>query len=96
MSILNHHPLEKALNRALDQASTVPDMPMAAIHATAMDAFPARRTFMEGWTARIGALAATVVLGFGGFMAVQSYQSHQQALVADADAFAEQLLNESF
>jgi hypothetical protein len=96
MSVLNHHPLEKALNRVLDQASPVPDMPMAAINASAMAAFPVRSTFMEGWTARIGALAATVVLGFGGFMAVQSYQAHQQALVADADAFAEQLLSESF
>jgi CHASE2 domain-containing sensor protein len=96
MSILNHHPLEKALNRALDQASPVPDMPAARIHATALAAFPYRKPLIESWTARFGALAATIVLGVGGFIAMQSYQSHQKALVADADAFAEQLLSESF
>jgi hypothetical protein len=96
MSILDQHPLEKALNTALDQASPVPDMPMAAITAAAMDAFPSRKPLIESWTGRIGAIAATVVLGFGGFMAVQSYQSQQKALIADADAFAEQILSESF
>jgi hypothetical protein len=78
----------------LDQASPVPDMPMASIHAAAMDAFPRAEPLMNSWTARFGAIAATVVLGLGGFMAVQSYTAHQQAVVADADAFAEALLSE--
>lgn len=96
MSILKHQPLEKALDLALDQASPVPDMPMLAINAAAMDAFPSRKPLVKSWTARMGAIAATVVLGFGGFMAVQTYQSHQKAMIADADAFAEELLSESF
>jgi hypothetical protein len=37
-----------------------------------------------------------VVLGVGGFMAFQSYQSHQQNLAADADEFAEALLSETY
>lgn len=96
MSILKYHPVEKALDLALDQASPVPDMPMLAINAAAMDAFPSRRPYMQSWTARMGAIAATIVIGFGGFMAVQTYQSQQKALIADADAFAEELLSESF
>jgi CHASE2 domain-containing sensor protein len=85
-----------SLESALDQASLVPDMPAARIHAAAMDAFPSQKPFMQSWTARFGALAATVVLGIGGFMALQSHQANQAALTADADAFAEQLLSESF
>ena len=96
MSILNHHPLEKALNAALDQASPVPDMPSTRIQAAVMDAFPYRKPFLQSWTVRAGALAATLVFGIGSFMALQSYQSYQKAIVADADAFAEQLLSESF
>jgi CHASE2 domain-containing sensor protein len=87
---------QTALARALDHASPVPDMPMASIHSAAMDAFPARKPLIDQWSVRFGALAATVVLGFGGFMALQTYQASQQALTADADAFAEQLLSESF
>ncbi len=85
-----------ALNRALDKASPVPPMPMERIQDAAMAAFPASKSVMDNWTARFGALAATIVLGFGGFMAFQSYQAEQRALVADADAFAEALLSESF
>ena len=84
------------LDQALDQASPVPDMPEARIHAAALAAFPAGSSLFSGWSARVGAIAASVVLGIGGFMAVQSYQANQKALVADADAFAEQLLSESF
>jgi hypothetical protein len=84
------------LGIALNNASPVPDMPMTRIHDAAMAAFPARKPLMGIWTARFGALAATIVLGVGGFMALQTYQSNQQALTADADAFAEQLLSESF
>ena len=96
MSIIKHHPLEKALSHALDCASAVPDMPVARIEAGALAAFPYRKPFWESWTLRVGVLAATIVLGFGGFMAAQSYQADQRALIADADAFAEALLNESF
>jgi hypothetical protein len=85
-----------ALNRALDQASPVPEFAAARIQATVMDAFPSHKPVLSSWTMRVGALAATVVLGFGGFMAVQSYQANQRALSADADAFAEALLSESF
>jgi CHASE2 domain-containing sensor protein len=85
-----------SLEQVLDHASPVPDMPAARIHAAALDAFPARRSFVSAWAGRAGAIAATIVLGIGGFMAVQTYQSHQKALSADADAFAEQLLSESF
>ena len=92
MTNSSHH----ALNRALHKASPVPAMPMARIEAAAMASFPAPKPFAMTWTGRFGALAATIVLGFGGFMALQSYQSTQKALVADADAFAEQLLSESF
>lgn len=84
------------LEALLDQASPVPDMPEARIHAAAMDAFATRKPLVNSWTARFGALAATVVLGVGGFMAVQSYQAHQQTVLADADAFAEALLSESY
>jgi CHASE2 domain-containing sensor protein len=84
------------LQNALDQASPVPDMPAARIHAAALEAFLSRKPFAHNWTARFGALAATMVLGFGGFWALRSYQANQAALTADADAFAEQLLSESF
>jgi CHASE2 domain-containing sensor protein len=86
----------KDLQSWLDQASPVPQMPMARIHSAAMDGFPRAKPLLDSWTARFGALAATVVLGVGGFMAMQSYQSHQQAVAADADAFAEALLSENF
>lgn len=88
----NEHSL---LAVALDQASPVPSMP-TAIHSAAMAAFPSRKSVLSSWTARFGALAATVVLGFGSVFALQSYQAHQAALVADSDAFAEQLLSERF
>ena len=84
------------LESLLDQASPVPEAPMAAIHARAMASFPAQKPFTQSWTARFGALAATVMLGVGGFMALQSYQSHQQNLAADADEFAEALLSETY
>jgi CHASE2 domain-containing sensor protein len=84
------------LDAWLDQASPVPDMPNARIHGAAMDAFPRAKPMLSSWTTRFGALAATVVLGLGGFMAVQSYQAHQQAVAADADAFAEALLSETY
>jgi hypothetical protein len=87
-----HH----ALNRALDKASPVPPMPMERIQNAAMDAFVVPKPMMGGWSVRFGALAATIVLGFGGFMALQSYQFHQKALIADADVFVEQLLSDSF
>jgi hypothetical protein len=96
MSLNNNHPVEMAINRALDHASPVPEMPKAAIEAVAMAAFPTRKSLLNNWGVRVGALAAAMVLGVGGFMAVQSYQTHQQALMADADAFAAQLLSESF
>ena len=96
MSLNEKSMAEWALNRALDQASPVPEMPAAAIEAAALTAFRSRKTGFSNWNVRIGALAATVVLGIGGFMALQAYQTQQQALVADADAFAEQLLSESF
>jgi hypothetical protein len=80
------------LNRLLDQATPVPDMPSARIHDHVMAAFPARRAFPVQWAA----LAATVVLGVGGFMAFQSYSTQKQALMADADAFAEQLVSEVY
>jgi hypothetical protein len=90
---------QDSLNRLdawLDQASPVPYTPTARIHNAAMDAFPRAKPMLASWTARFGALAATVVLGLGGFMAVQSYTAHQQAVAADADAFAEALLSDSF
>jgi hypothetical protein len=90
---------QDSLNRLdawLDHASPVPDMPTARIHMAAMEAFPRAKPMLASWTARFGALAATVVLGLGGFMAVQSYQTHQQAVAADADAFAEALLSDNF
>lgn len=96
MSMIKHHPLEKALDRALDGASKVPTMHLARIEASALAAFPYRKPFWKSWTMRVSALAATIILGFGGFMAVQSYQADQRALTADADAFAEALLSESF
>jgi hypothetical protein len=90
---------QDSLNRLdawLDQASPVPDMPTARIHMAAMEAFPRAKPMLASLPARFGALAATVVLGLGGFMAVQSYQTHQQAVAADADAFAEALLSDNF
>lgn len=84
-----------SLEAALDQASPVPAMPVAISEAV-LAAFPARKPILGSWTARVGALAATVVLGFGGMIALQSYQTHQRELVADADAFAEQLLSENY
>jgi hypothetical protein len=87
---------DKVLSVLLNHASPVPEMPTARIEAAAMAAFPTRRAPLDSWTARFGALAATVVLGVGGFMAVQSYQTHQQTVMADADAFAEELLSESY
>ena len=87
---------DHALARALDQASPVPDMPSTRLHAAAMHAFPIRKPILQTWGARVGVLAATVVLGIGGFMALQSFQASQKAMLADADAFAEQLLSETF
>jgi predicted lipid-binding transport protein (Tim44 family) len=87
---------QSSLERALDQASPVPDMPRATIHAAAMAAFPSRRPLLDNWGGRFGTLAATLVLGFGAFMGVHSCQPDQSTLSADADAFAEQLLSESF
>lgn len=87
---------QSALGSALDSASEVPHMPMDHIHDAVMAAFPVRKHLLGGWTVRFGALAATIVLGFGGFMALQTYQANQKAVTADADAFAEQLLSESF
>jgi hypothetical protein len=81
----------------LDQASPVPEMPMRAIHSAAMDAFPsAKRSVWQGAAGRFGAIAATVILGIGGFMAVQSYQAHEKAVAADADMFAQALLSETY
>ena len=96
MSNLEHDPDHSDLNRAFNQASPVPDMPIARIFAAAMDAFPVRRRLLDHWPARFGALAATFVLCFGGFIALQSYQTYQKALAADADVFAEALLSEGF
>jgi CHASE2 domain-containing sensor protein len=96
MTNVKPHNDDEALDRFLDQASPVPELPMAAIHAAAMAGFPARKPVLDVWAARFGALAATVVLGVGGFMALQSYQSHQKTVMADADAFAEELLSESY
>jgi hypothetical protein len=90
------HGSSQSLEVLLDQASPVPDAPMEAIHARAMAAFPARKSVLDSWTARFGAIAATVVLGMGGFMGVQSYQAHQQEIAADADVFAEALLSETY
>jgi hypothetical protein len=87
---------DEALNLFLDQASPVPELPLESIHAAAMAGFPSRKPVLDVWAARFGALAATVVLGVVGFMAVQSYQSHQKTVMADADAFAEELLSESY
>ena len=42
MSILDHHPLNKALADVLNHASPVPEMPAARIEAAAMAAFSAR------------------------------------------------------
>ena len=84
------------LNHALDQASPVPEMPSVRLHDAAMGAFPGRKLIWQSSSARMGALAATVVLGIGGFMALQTYQANQRAILADADAFAEQLLSETF
>ena len=96
MSSLEHDPDHSDLTRALNQASPVPDMPAERITAAAMDAFPVRKRLFDHWAARFGALAATIVVCFGGFTALQSYQTHQKALVADADTFAEALLSEGF
>jgi hypothetical protein len=85
-----------SLEAMLDEASGVPEAPLDAIHARAMAAFPQRKPLLDSWTARLGALAATIVLGVGGFMGVQSYQSHQQAITADSDEFAEALLSETY
>jgi hypothetical protein len=88
------HTTDHHLDAWLDQASPAPEAPMATIHAAAMAAYPHQKSFLARWPARVGAIAATLVLGFGGFMAAQSYQNHQQALAADADAFAAALLEE--
>lgn len=93
MSILDHHPLNKALAEVLTHASPVPDMPSARIEAAAMAAFDAQLPRRRAWVTTFGALAASLILGIGGFVYYQSWQSEQKALSADADAFAEQLLS---
>jgi hypothetical protein len=93
MSILDHHPLNKALAKVLVHASPVPEMPAARIEAAAMAAFSAQAASRPDWVKTFGALAASLVLGVGGFVYYQSWQSEQKALAADADAFAEQLLS---
>ncbi|MEN9855777.1 MAG: hypothetical protein RLZZ157_903 [Pseudomonadota bacterium] len=90
-----------ALDRALQAATPPPDMPVAAIHAHAMAAFvaqtqTARPPLFKRAPAQWAALAATLVVGLGGFMALQSHSANQQAIATDADAFAEQLLSETF
>ena len=93
MSIIDHHPLNKALADVLNHASPVPDMPVARIEAAAMAAFGAQTAPRHAWVKTFGALAASLVLGVGGFVYYQSWQTEQKALTADADAFAEQLLS---
>ena len=93
MSIIDHHPLNKALADVLNHASPVPDMPAARIEAAAMAAFGAQTAPRQTWVKTFGALAATLVLGVGGFIYYQSWLNEQKALTADADAFAEQLLS---
>lgn len=93
MSIIDHHPLNKALADVLNHASPVPEMPAARIEAAAMAAFDAQRASRHAWVKTFGALAASLVLGVGGFVYYQSWQTEQKALSADADAFAEQLLS---
>lgn len=93
MSILDHHPLNKALADVLNHASPVPEMPTARIEAAAMAAFSARSAPRHAWVKTFSALAASLVLGVGGFVYYQSWQSEQKALTADADAFAEQLIS---
>lgn len=92
---------EDRLDRALDAASPPPDVPSAQIEARALAAFdtqfnPSRKAQMGRWATGLTALAASVVLGFGGFMALQSHSANQQAIATDADDFAEQLLSETF
>lgn len=95
MSIVDHHPANKALAAALAHASPVPDMPSARLTAAALAAYDTqfRAQPRSGWVKTFGALAASLVLGIGGFVYYQSWQTEQKALSADADAFAEQLLN---
>ena len=96
MSILDHHPLNKALNTALSHASPVPDMPGDRLHSAAMAAFPSSqaRPFWGLPVKALGALAASVIVSVGGFASYQSWQTEQKALSADADAFAAQLLSD--
>lgn len=93
MSMIDHHPLNKALAQALDSASPVPAMPMARLHTAAMAAYDAEMRPRSIWVKTFSALAASLILGVGGFVYYQSWASAQKALTADADAFAEQLLN---
>ena len=93
MSILDHHPLNKALADVLNHASLVPEMPAARIEAAAMAAFSAQSAPSHALVKTFSALAASLVLGVGGFIYYQSWQTEQKALTADADAFAEQLLS---
>lgn len=93
MSIIDHHPLNKALADVLNHASPVPEMPAARIEAGAMAAFSEQMAPRHTWVKTFGALAASLVLGVGGFIYYQSWQNEQKALSADADAFAEQLLS---
>ena len=93
MSILDHHPLNKALADVINHASPVPEMPAARIEAAAMAAFSAHAAPRHDWIKTFGALAASLVLGVGGFVYFQSWQSEQKTMAADADAFAEQLLS---
>ncbi|MFN7496368.1 MAG: hypothetical protein ACK5XZ_05430 [Hyphomonadaceae bacterium] len=93
MSIIDHHPLNKALADVLNHASPVPEMPAVRIEASAMAAFSAQIAPRHAWVKTFGALAASLVLGVGGFVYYQSWQNEQKALTADADAFAEQLLS---
>ena len=93
MSIIDYHPLNKALADVLNHASPVPEMPAARIEAAAMAAFDAQTAPRPAWVKTFGALAASLVLGVGGFVYYQSWQNEQKALTADADAFAEQLLS---
>jgi hypothetical protein len=80
------------LDAILNAATPVPEMPSARILEGAMAAFPAKRSFAKGWAA----LAATLVVGVAGFMALQTYQAHQQTIMADADAFADELVSEVY
>jgi hypothetical protein len=98
-----HHSTETTLDQKLDHAlsfaGTPPAMPDRLQDAAlaGFDAHLGRQKISWAMVATsLGALAASLVLGFGGLTAWQSYQTEQASIAADADAFAQDLIEEDF